>query len=72
MKIQDKRLLNRIETAQQEKFIKELTRHTPDARDKYDSVEIAHEPINLLQKLKGRLPNKFKSAAAVKITHDDV
>ena len=69
--LQDKRLLNRLETAQQDKFIKELTRHISDSADKYENVDITHEPINLVQKLKGRLPNKFKPAAPLKKVIDE-
>lgn len=59
MNTHDKRLFNRIEQNQQDKYLKELLKNAPDAQDKYDTVEVTHEPIQLLLKRSSR-----KSAAA--------
>ena len=48
----DKRLVNRKDQAFQEKHLKDVLRHTPDAADEYETVEIEHEPICLFQKKK--------------------
>jgi|GEM_PF-2835504 hypothetical protein len=52
MTMYDKRLLNRLDQAQQEKYLKELAKQLPDKRDKYEAVDIYHEPLKLLQKRK--------------------
>lgn len=54
MQLQDKRLVNRLDPLQQEKYLKETLKHLPDARGKFETVEITHEPIRLLQKKKLR------------------
>lgn len=54
MQLQDKRLVNRLDPLQQEKYLKEILKHLPDARGKFETVEITHEPIRLLQKKKLR------------------
>jgi len=52
MELLDKRLFNRLDQSQQEKYLKEILKHLSDARGKLETVEIAHEPIRLLQKKK--------------------
>lgn len=52
MKINDKRLIERIEWSQQEKYTKESLKNTPDAKDKYEFVEVTHDSINLYQKIR--------------------
>lgn len=62
MQFQDKRLFNRLDPSQQEKYSKEMLKHLPDARAKFETVEITHEPIRLLQKKRFRqTPDAFSS-----------
>jgi|GEM_PF-3656501 len=46
----DKRLVERKDLAFQEKYLKDSARHTPDASDKFETVEVEHNPIGLYQK----------------------
>lgn len=54
MNSHDKRLFNRLEQSQQDKYLKELLKASPDAQDKFDVVEVTHEPIQLLLKRSSR------------------
>jgi len=58
MKTIDKRLLKRIENTTQDKHLKEILKSIDDSSSKFDIVEITHEPINLLQKIKSRSVQK--------------
>lgn len=49
----DKRFAQRKDLPSQEKYLKDCCRHLPDAADKFDTVEIEHESICLLQKKSG-------------------
>jgi hypothetical protein len=49
----DKRLVERKDLAFQEKYMKDSARHTPDASDKFEAVEVEHNPIGLCQKNMG-------------------
>jgi len=65
MNSHDKRLFNRIDQSQQDKYLKELLKNTTDSQDKFDVVEVTHEPIQLLLKRSGR-----KAAVAAPSTPD--
>lgn len=58
MDLKDKRLVERMDTTEQEKYYHEISKHIPDAGDKYEEIEIEHEPINLLAKLKDKSGEK--------------
>ena len=49
----DKRLVERKDQAFQEKYLKDSYRHTPDAADQFETIEVEHTPICLCQKKKG-------------------
>jgi len=49
----DKRLVERKDLAFQEKYSKDSYRHLTDAADKYETIEIEHNPICLCQKKLG-------------------
>lgn len=55
MKISDKRLIERIEWNQQEKYSRDILKSTPDAKDKFEIVEVTHDTINLYHKIKTKL-----------------
>jgi len=58
MEVRDKRLVERWNTVEQEKYNKEMLKHIPDATEKYEEIEIEHETINLLKKLKDKINDK--------------
>lgn len=52
MQFHDKRLFNRIDQSQQEKYLKDLLKQIPDSSDKCERIDITHEPIKLLKRKK--------------------
>ncbi len=48
----DKRLVERKDLAFQEKYLKDSRRHLSDAADQYETLDIEHEPICLIDKKK--------------------
>jgi len=58
MELRDKRLLNIIDTENQSKYLEGLNNSVPDAAKKYEKIEVIHEPINLLNKIKSRQAEK--------------
>ena len=54
METKDKRLLDKVNVVEREKQLKEIYSSIPDAVDKYDEIEVTHEEINLLQKIKNK------------------
>ena len=54
MEIKDKRLLDKMNVVEREKYLKDIYKSIPDADDKYDELEVTHEEINLLQKIKNK------------------
>ena len=58
----DKRLIEKLNVADQEKYFKEHKKHIPDASGKFDEVSVEHDPINLL--------NKLQNATAVEAASD--
>ena len=58
MDVKDKRLVERMNIVEQEKYNKGALKQIPDATDKYEVIEIEHEPINLLKKLKDKTSDR--------------
>ena len=58
MDMMDKRLVERMDINEQKRYFQEISKHVPDAADKYEEIEIEHEPINLLAKLNDRTGEK--------------
>jgi hypothetical protein len=58
MEIKDKRLVDRMDTGEQKRYLQGISKQIPDASDKFDELEIQHEPIQLLQKLKDRITDR--------------
>ena len=54
MEIKDKRLLDRMDLQHQKKYNEKISKLVPNAADKFEDLEIIHEPINLLEKIKSR------------------
>ncbi len=52
MEIQDKRILQQKPLSEQESYIKKLPKSTPNADNKYEHIDVDHEPIGLINKLK--------------------
>lgn len=58
MKITDKRLIDRMDLDQQAEFFNKLLKTVPNAANKYEEIEVSHDPINLLEKIKWKLRDK--------------
>ena len=54
MEMQDKRLIDKLPTNEHAQVEAEILAVTPDAADKFEEIELDHEPIQLLQKLAQR------------------
>ena len=54
MEIKDKRLLDRMDLQQQQKYNEKIVKLATNAADKFEDLEINHEPINLLKKIRAR------------------
>jgi len=69
----DKRFVNRMQKHDQEKYLATVIKSVPDAREKYERVEVALEPIRLLQKKKAQ-QKKLKETAAIQdaVVNEDV
>jgi len=61
MELKDKRLLNLVDTENQNKYLEGVNSSVPDADKKYEEIEVIHEPINLLHKIKTRQAEKSAS-----------
>jgi hypothetical protein len=62
MDIKDKRLIERMEPAEQEKYIKDISGRLPDVQHKYEECEITHRQINLIKRLRLKPVDESKKA----------
>ena len=62
MDIKDKRFVEHMELAEQEKYIKDISGRLPDVQHKFEECEITHKPINLLKRLKQKSVDESKKA----------
>jgi hypothetical protein len=60
MDIKDKRLIEHMELAEQEKYVKDISGLLPDGQNKLEECEIIHKPINLLKRLKQKPVDESK------------
>jgi len=69
----DKRFVNRMQKHDQDKYLATVIKSVPDAHEKYERVEVALEPIRLLQKKKAQ-QQKLRETAAIQdaAVNDDV
>jgi hypothetical protein len=74
MEIKDTRLINRMDIEHQEEYIEKIQKSIPNNKDKYEEVEISHEPINLLQKIKTKRDEELEPPVLLEQTgeHDDL
>ena len=52
MEMKDKRLVEKLDDVNLDNYLKDISKTIPDASDKYDTIEIEHEPIQLLDKIR--------------------
>jgi hypothetical protein len=71
MEIKDKRLIKRMDLDCQAKSNKELIKIIPDSKEKMEEFELVHEPINLLNKIKGNVRTKPEAPFALKENDED-
>lgn len=69
--IKDKRLVNRMDMVQQEKYLEKIDKVVPDASDKFEELEVTHEPIDLLNKIKSRKNDREKVSDSPEQTGED-
>ena len=60
MDIKDKRLVEHMELAEQEKYVKDVSGLLPDGQNKLEECEITLKPINLLKRLKQKPVDESK------------
>ncbi len=71
MEIKDKRLVDRMNVVEQEKYYKELSRIIPDAQDCYEEIEIDHDPICLLKKTTSKISENPESPFTLEKSDED-
>jgi hypothetical protein len=71
LEIKDKRLVNRMDMVQQQKYLEKIGKVVPDASDKFEELEVTHEPIGLLNKIKSRKIDGEKVSDSAEQTVED-
>jgi hypothetical protein len=62
MDIKDKRLIERMEPEEQDKYIRDISGRLPDVQHKLEEYEITHKQINLLKRLRQKPVDESKKA----------
>lgn len=60
MDIKDKRLIERMDPAEQDKYIKDISGRLTDVQHKLEEYEITHRQINLLKRLRQKPVDESK------------